>query len=123
MLSGRPGIVYAFARSKKPFRGVLMRSILRISVATFVALVMCVPAFPKQSASASNFQPKTQDNDRDRGGHEHHPHLRGAIRELQEAKKELQTAAHDFGGHREDALKAVDEAIRQLQQALQYDKK
>jgi len=35
----------------------------------------------------------------------------------------MQHAAHDFGGHREDALKACDEAIRQLNLALQYDKK
>ena len=34
----------------------------------------------------------------------------------------LQEAAHDFGGHRVEALKATDEAIRQLQICLQYDK-
>jgi hypothetical protein len=81
-----------------------------------------VPAVPQQSAPRSNFLPKTQDQDRDRGG-EHHPHIRSAIRELQEARKELQTAAHDFGGHRVDALRSCDEAIHQLQLALQYDKK
>ena len=100
-----------------------MKNVLRISAATLVALALSLPAFPQQSAPASNFQPRTLDNDRDRGGREHHPHIRGAIQELQEAKRELQTAAHDFGGHREAALKAVDEAIHQLQQALQYDKK
>jgi hypothetical protein len=53
---------------------------------------------------------------------EPHPHIRGAIKELQEARKELQTAAHDFGGHRADALKAVDGALVQLREAEKYDK-
>lgn len=56
-------------------------------------------------------------------GAEPHPHIRGALMELREAKRELQTAAHDFGGHRKEAVEAVDVAINQLQQALQYDKK
>jgi hypothetical protein len=53
---------------------------------------------------------------------EPHPHIRGAIGELVEARKELQTAAHDFGGHRVAAIRAVDAAIRQLRLAQQYDK-
>jgi len=54
---------------------------------------------------------------------EQHPHIRAAIHELREAKHELETAAHDFGGHRAEAVEAVDNAIKQLEQALQYDKK
>jgi hypothetical protein len=53
---------------------------------------------------------------------EPHPHIRGAIAELVEARKELQTAAHDFGGHRVAAIRAVDTAIKQLRLAQQYDK-
>ena len=54
---------------------------------------------------------------------EPHPHIRGAIKELEAAKKELQTAAHDFGGHRVDAIKAIDGALVQLREAEKYDKK
>ena len=54
---------------------------------------------------------------------EQHPHIRAALQELRDAKRELQTAAHDFGGHRVEAVEAVDNAIKQLQLALQYDKK
>jgi hypothetical protein len=54
---------------------------------------------------------------------EPHPHIKGAISELVEARKELQTASHDFGGHRVDAIKAVDEAIKQLRIAQKYDAK
>ncbi len=59
----------------------------------------------------------------EKGGAEQHPHIRTALRELREAKKELQTASHDFGGHRKEAIEAVDNAIKQLQEALEYDKK
>lgn len=54
---------------------------------------------------------------------EQHPRIRRAIRELEAAKKELQEAPHDFGGHRADAVQAVDRALEQLRIALQYDKK
>jgi hypothetical protein len=54
---------------------------------------------------------------------EPHPKIRAAIRALEQAKDEMQHASHDFGGHRADALKECDEAIRQLRLALQYDKK
>jgi hypothetical protein len=49
--------------------------------------------------------------------------MRAAIRELEAAKVELQKAPHDFGGHRADAVVAVDRAIEQLRLALQYDKR
>jgi hypothetical protein len=42
------------------------------------------------------------------------PNIETALRDLGAAKQELQTAKHDFKGHRVDALKAVDEAIKQL---------
>ena len=54
---------------------------------------------------------------------ERHPKIRAAIKALDEAKKEMQGAAHDYGGHRVAALASCDEAIKQLQLALDYDKK
>jgi hypothetical protein len=54
---------------------------------------------------------------------EPHPHITGAIGKLVEARRELQTAAHDFGGHRVDAIKAVDAAITQLRIAKKFDPK
>ncbi len=56
-----------------------------------------------------------------RGG-ERHPEIRRALRNLQQAKGNLQSAAHDFGGHREQALDLVQRAIDQCQQALRDDK-
>lgn len=54
---------------------------------------------------------------------ERHPEIRKAIKALENAKVHLKEAAHDFGGHRKDALDAVDNAIAQLKLALQFDKK
>ncbi|HEY4132290.1 MAG TPA: hypothetical protein VGM50_16895 [Gemmatimonadaceae bacterium] len=53
---------------------------------------------------------------------EPHPHIRSALQELIASRQELQTAAHDFGGHRASAIKAVDAAIAQLRIAIKYDK-
>jgi len=53
---------------------------------------------------------------------EPHPRIRGAVVELRAPREELQTAAHDFGGHRVAAMKAIDAAIRQLELAQKYDK-
>jgi hypothetical protein len=55
--------------------------------------------------------------------HERHPAIRNAIHALEKAKVDLQNADHDFGGHRESALKECDAAIAELKLALQYDKK
>ncbi len=98
-----------------------MKTISQFASSLLIVGLVSLPMMSQQSAPANNFVPQTQNEHR--GDRERHPHIRTAIRELQQAKRELQTAAHDFGGHREDALKACDEAIKQLQQALQYDKK
>jgi hypothetical protein len=53
---------------------------------------------------------------------EAHPEIQRALGALRNARAHLQSAAHDFGGHREDALRATDEAIHQLQICLKYDR-
>lgn len=51
---------------------------------------------------------------------EQHPEIREAIASLRHAKEHLEHAAHDFGGHRVEAIRATDEAIRQLEICLKY---
>jgi hypothetical protein len=53
---------------------------------------------------------------------EKHPQIREALASLRDSKQHLEHAAHDFGGHRVEAIKAIDGAIRQLEICLQYDK-
>jgi len=49
---------------------------------------------------------------------EDYPRIRAAMSELREARHELESANHDFCGHRRDALEQTDRAIRQLQFAI-----
>jgi len=53
---------------------------------------------------------------------ENHPQIHDALAALRNAKSHLQSAKHDFGGHRADALRATDDAIHQLEICLKYDK-
>ena len=53
---------------------------------------------------------------------EPHPQIREALASLRRAKEHMEHAAHDFGGHRVEAIKATDEAIRQLEICLKFDK-
>lgn len=66
---------------------------------------------------------KQEQREERREGKEGHPAIRNAIKALERAKYDLEHADHDFGGHRAEALESVNNAIRQLNQALQYDKK
>jgi len=61
-----------------------------------------------------------QGGGRHAGARGHHPAIRAAIGALERAKADMQAAAHDFGGHRVDAIAACDAAIAQLRLALQY---
>lgn len=53
---------------------------------------------------------------------ERHPEIHAALESLENARRHLREAKHDFGGHREEALRATDEAIRQLKVCMEYDK-
>jgi hypothetical protein len=57
------------------------------------------------------------------GAKEQHPEIGAAITHLREAKQNLEHAAHDFGGHRVNALKHVNEALEECRLALATDKK
>jgi Rieske Fe-S protein len=50
-----------------------------------------------------------------------HPEIRDAIDSLRRAKAHLIAARHDYKGHREAAVRATDEAIRQLEICLKFD--
>ena len=87
-----------------------------------VAGLIVVPVGHAQ-ATAVTRAPGAMRGEHGQPGHERHPAIRAAIRSLEKAKIELQHAAHDFGGHRVEAIEAIDNAIKQLRVALQYDKK
>ena len=49
-----------------------------------------------------------------------HPRIARAIAALRDAREYMEHAPHDFGGHKADAIRACDDAIRQLNFALAY---
>ena len=55
------------------------------------------------------------------GGGERHPRIRAAANALRSAKRDLEVAAHEYCGHRAEALQATNAALNQLQLALACD--
>jgi len=49
-----------------------------------------------------------------------HPRIAAAIDALKDARAYMVEAPHDFGGHKDGAVRACDNAIRQLQLAMAY---
>ena len=49
------------------------------------------------------------------------PHMSAALGHLQQAKNELERATATKGGHRENAMKLVDEAMAEVRQGEVYD--
>ena len=85
---------------------------LGIAVAFVAALnfstLAAAPASPTHAPTSTKVEP--------------HPEIRAAIAAPERAKTHLQHAAHDFGGHRVEAIGAIDRALEQLKLALQFDK-
>jgi L-lactate utilization protein LutB len=52
------------------------------------------------------------------GGYKNHPHLRHSLHEMREARTELKEAKHNFGGHREKAIKDLNVAIDQVEKCI-----
>jgi len=52
---------------------------------------------------------------------EDQPHMQAALESLRQAKEHLQQASHDKGGHRDKAIKSVDQAIKHVEEGMKYD--
>lgn len=103
----------------------MRKSFAAIGISLAAAATMAVPGMASPApapAPAAIVQQQAAAPAR-KGRTEAHPEIRKAIAALERAKYDLQHAAHDFGGHRADALAATDKAIEQLKLALQYDRK
>jgi transcription elongation GreA/GreB family factor len=46
---------------------------------------------------------------------ERHPHIEEALESMRAAKHHLESAEHDFGGHRAKAIAHLDRAIREAE--------
>ena len=101
--------------------------ILSFFALVILALALCLSvttssASPKPSAAAAVPAATPQPAAAPAALPEPHPEIREAIASLRRAKEHLEHAAHDFGGHRVEAIRALDESLRQLQDCLKYDK-
>lgn len=94
---------------------ILAMCALGISALTYSAFAQTAPV-PTSPPGA----PGTPGGPGAPGMHRHHSNIRNAIASLQRAEVEMKAAAHDYGGHRVDALAACDVAIAQLNLALQF---
>lgn len=51
----------------------------------------------------------------------HHFQFHSAINSLERTKADLQAAGHDYGGHREKALEAINTALSEINAAYAFD--
>jgi hypothetical protein len=97
----------------------LSKKIVSLLPAVALVLAMAIPAAANGKPAAT---PSAKPSPAAPAPPEKHPQIREALASLRNSKEHLEHAAHDFGGHRVEAIKAIDEAIRQLEICLQYDK-
>jgi hypothetical protein len=89
------------------------------SVILAFAFIASAPAAPhKANVPEANAQPAATTAT----PAEPHPEIREALHSLRKAKEHMEHAAHDFGGHRVEALEATNKAIQQLEICMKYDK-
>ncbi len=78
-----------------------------------LAVALCIP-----SAVVAQMAPAPKSTSPKAAKMYEDPAIKGAIRHLEGAKAALQNAKHDFDGHRTNAVKAVDEALKECHEAL-----
>jgi len=84
------------------------------------AFIVAAPAVPnKANVPAANALPATPAAT---PAAEPHPEIREALAALRRANGHMEHAAHDFGGHRVEAIEATNRAIEQLELCLKFDK-
>ncbi|HKS80357.1 MAG TPA: hypothetical protein VJR23_02525 [Candidatus Acidoferrales bacterium] len=101
----------------------LLTVLALVAVVFALSFIVSVPASPAAPAlPATLMAPSAPATATATPAPEPHPEIREAIASLKRARAHLEHGAHDFGGHRVDAIKATDEAIHQLQLCLEFDK-
>jgi len=103
---------------------------MKVRIVSLLAVASLILAFAflasthaapnKANAPAANAQPAVPATASPAA--EPHPEIREALHALRRAKEHMEHAAHDFGGHRVEAIAATNKAIEQLEICLKYDK-
>ena len=101
------------------------RMLIVFAVAALViafAYTASTPAAPNKANANAVPTAAPQPNTTTATAAEPHPEIREAIGALRRAKEHMEHAAHDFGGHKVEAIRATDVAIHQLEDCLKYDR-
>ncbi len=98
----------------------MRKKLVRFAMAALVVLTLTVPQVIAQAGGGT---PMPQKGGGPKAGGKEHPAIVKAINHLEATKEILrQHAANDFEGHKNKALKAIDEALEQLHLADQVGK-
>jgi hypothetical protein len=98
------------------------RKIASLFSAAALTLALALPAAAANGAPAAKPSPAAKPAPAAPVPPERHPKIHEALSALRVSREDLEHAAHDFGGHRVEAMRAIDEAIKQLEICLKYDK-
>jgi len=93
-------------------------SLAIVALLLVLAFPVAVPAAPP----AGNPHPAAAAAAPSAPAAERYPEIEDAIASLRNAREHLNHARHDFGGHRVDAIRAINDAIHQLQVCMEYDR-
>ena len=99
------------------------RILCAVAFLAFPAVTHAQAAGAKPSAQQKEKRAEAREERKEGKKKEAHPELHAAMASLERARKDLEKAASDYGGHKAEAIKAVDEAIKHLKLAEEYDKK
>jgi len=82
---------------------------MRRTLAVLIAALLAVALGASSATFAAPPPPEAQ------------PEMTSALEHLREAKRALESASHDKGGHRAKAISLVNQAIAQVEAGIRYD--
>ena len=109
-----------FSKDTLSGSSVLSAAMRRSSSLLLALLTLGVLGFSSTGSPAQNRKPRTGKPATAKTTN--HAKIVAAINSLEAAKTELQHSDGNFGGHKQDALDAVNNALKQLRLALQFEK-
>ncbi|HEX4075449.1 MAG TPA: hypothetical protein VHX49_08635 [Candidatus Acidoferrales bacterium] len=100
----------------------MKHSFLALVAALALAFALALPAAAPAAPATPKPHPAAAPAPAPAPAPEPHPEIRDAIASLQHARDHLNHAEHDFGGHRVEAIQAIDQAIAQLRICMKYER-
>ncbi len=89
-----------------------MKALKCVLASVALSSVLAIPVFAAEFSIQAR-EGIQQEKDR-------HPRLAAALKEMRHAKRELEESPNNFGGYKGAAIRALDDAIKQLQLALEF---